>query len=148
MKLSKKQKTILLIGIGVFSVAAFATIALAINANQKGSSVSAPTPVPVPPPISLVSQKNQAVTEIENAIASQSINDADLVQKLIAEGHLNSEQTEWRVYLQDPSLATEQEITERKEKLQTFLAILGSKNPEPTPPLPDPESERTPPPFT
>ena len=79
MKLTKRQKTILLISGGVFLLAIFITT-VAVNAGQKkiplpsvlpkDSPSPSPTPVPIPPDASITTQRNQIIEEIETIIAN------------------------------------------------------------------------------
>ena len=148
MKLTtKKQKTIWLVGIGVFCLAVFITTALIINANQRKNSPSNPfQPAPTPEPISLVAEQNEAITEIENILNTRpSIKGTDLVQKLIEQNKLPANQTDWKVYLRDAPLTTKEQITKLKEELKAILADLEKNHPDPTPPpIPEPDPERDP----
>jgi hypothetical protein len=140
-KLTKKQKTILLVGVGILGLAIFIATTLVVRKN--GSPSASSQPVPLPPPTSLTDQQNQAITEIRNLLAAQSIPSTDLVQKLVEENKLSADQSDWKVYLQD---ATKEQITNRKEELLTILASLGNQPPTPIPsPLPQPDPDYTPP---
>jgi hypothetical protein len=65
-----------------------------INAGQKKNTLPTLQPTPVPEPISLVTEQNEAITEIETALSAKSIESTDLTQKLIEQNKLSVGQTD------------------------------------------------------
>ena len=138
MKLTKRQKTILLISGGIFLLAIFITTAVIINAVQKPT----PPPVSVPPRRdfpnpndnpSLTQAKGEAVTFLEQKLLLDNIGETNLIQKLKTKNYLETDQNNWKDYLDNAS--TPQELETRKTNILTIMGELTGK--PYVPPLPE-----------
>ena len=126
MKLTKRQKTILLISGGVFLLAIFITTAVIINARQKEVSLPAvpprrdfPNPNDNP---SLTQAKGEAVTFLEQKLLLDNISETNLIQKLKTKNYLETDQNNWKDYLDNAS--TSQELEVRKTNILTIMGEL------------------------
>ena len=121
MKLTKKQKSILLVGMGITFLTVLIITVLVVNANLSKKSVSVPRG-DIPGNSGLSESKSEAITLFKRKLVSDSIEGENLLQKLKDKGYLEASEADWENYLN--TAPSSQELEVRKRNISTIMEEL------------------------